>query len=219
MLRFGDPGGRAYTNVGTSQANLLAWWTGSNSFPTAFSVVAGGGRKGGSCLRQGYIGNTGWISKTLDAQATWGISFALKISAYPGFAITMFKLYDGVAMSDQVEIALWSDGTLRATRGGNYLGSTTAFVPINAWTHIEWKVLIHPTAGTVDIRFNGGTVGGLSLTGQNTRTSTNSFANVITFGAYNANQGNINLDFDDIVVYDGQPNDPRVMRVSTRSSG
>jgi hypothetical protein len=206
MFRFGDPGGRMYTNIGASSVNMLALWTtgflGSNG-----GVSAGNGRSGGSSLRfaQANGALAASNSKTLDAQATWGVACALKVSVLVGQATAIIQFVDGASV--QCDLRLNPDGTLTVTRNGTALGSTSGAVTISNYVHIEFKVTIHPTAGTVDVWINGASR--LSLTGQNTRATSNSSANVINLGL--VTQPNISgaytYDFDDIIVYDGQATD------------
>lgn len=75
----------------------------------------------------------------------------------------------------QVTIAIDTTGILSAWRGGpgvgdhynTKLGDTGAPVlTANAWNHVEAKVKIHGSTGTVEVRVNGATV--LALSGQNT---------------------------------------------------
>jgi hypothetical protein len=77
---------------------------------------------------------------------------------------------------------------------------------VGTYTFIEWKVTIHATAGTVDIRVNGVSV--LSLTGQNTRNTVNTAWNVFQLGwadavANTVSSTNRNIDYDDLYVLDG----------------
>jgi hypothetical protein len=207
MFRFGDPGGRMYTTVGTGQANLLAYWT-SVVNGASFSVSAGNGRLGGSSLRISAVGNlTEYrVRKTLDAQSTWGMAFAFRASAIPFGSTQIASVMDVTAA--QLDLKLNPDFTLSITRGGTVLGTSSAALAVNAYSHLEWKVLIHPSVGTIELRKNGVLILG-PLTGLNTRNTANSTANVVTIGADGSGNGNnANWDYDDIIVYDGQTVDP-----------
>jgi hypothetical protein len=203
MFRFGDPGGRGYNAVGTSQVNLLAWWNGSNTTPANFSITSSGGRNGGNSLHFSIAG-AGYISKTLDAQATWGIAFAIKVSAFPsGGAI--FQLID--AGTTQIELRLNTNGTLKVTKNnGTALGTTTTAIAVSTWTHVEWLTTINNSTGTTQIWING--VSALNLTSQNTRNTANNSADQVILGSFvNNSTGTTTVDLDDIIVYDGQSND------------
>jgi hypothetical protein len=150
-LRFFDPGGRIYSAVGTANVNLLAWWANCSTF---VSILAGGGRTVGTCLRFGANSNQ-FLTKTLDSQSTWGVAFALRIAGFPAAGST----YQIVSLRDfgtlQVELRILSDGTMTITRNGTVLGTSTVALSLNVWNHIEWKITIHPSAGVAEMRING----------------------------------------------------------------
>jgi hypothetical protein len=202
MLRFTDPGGRGYNTIGTSQANLLAWWTGTSTGAPSFTIFSGG-RNGGNCLRITTVVAAARVSRTLDVQATWGIAFAINPHAVAG-SNQLFALLDGSSI--QCDLRMNIDGTLTVTRNGTALGSTSAALPMNVWTHVEWKTLIG-SAGTSQVRINGATPAAISYTG-NTQATGNSSANVIQLGN-NVGTPSVTIDFDDVVIYDGQANDPQ----------
>jgi len=79
--------------------------------------------------------------------------------------------------------------------------------------YVEWKVVIHPSAGTVEVRVNGNVVPGLNLTGQNTRASGFSTWTSVVLGTNDNvgsswSGGNLNVDFDDVYVCDGSGSAP-----------
>lgn len=209
MFRFGDPGGRVYTALGTSNVNVLALWTTLVASNGALTVQTGGGRLTGSCLRFSANGNgsaTVYLTKSLDAQATWGCAFALKINnVLPSTTAVLAAFNDGA--TSQVDLRLNADGSLSVTRGGTVLGSTAAgLVGVGAWVHLEFKALIHPSAGTAQVWVAG--VSKLSLTSQNTRASANSSANIWAAGLISGTWGpTLSADVDDAIVYDGQATD------------
>lgn len=75
---------------------------------------------------------------------------------------------DGGATT-QVEINMTAAGFVRAFRGdgGALLGTASSAIPQNTWGYLEVKVHLHPTAGTVDVHWNGNSI--MSLSGVNTR--------------------------------------------------
>lgn len=88
----------------------------------------------------------------------------LPSSALP--SIIQFRNSSNIA---QVTIEVTSTGALQARRGysnGTILGTSNPAITANAWNHIEAKVLVNGSTGTVAIYVNGIEV--LSLTGQNT---------------------------------------------------
>lgn len=197
-FRFGDPGGRMYNAVGSSQINLLALWTGASSNAGNFSITTSGGRTVGNCLTVN-TGSGSFISKTLDAQATWGIAFAIKVTTITASGSQIWAIQD--AGSTQCDLRINSNGTLFVTRAGTTLGTTTTAIPMNTWVHVEWKTLINNTTGTTEVRINGASAG-LSLTSQNTRATANNSANAIILG--NSGFSSMAFNLDDAIVYDGQ---------------
>jgi hypothetical protein len=81
----------------------------------------------------------------------------------------------------QTEVFINSSGTLQAKRNGTNLGSaSTATLSIGAWHYLELGTLIDPAAGWVKVYLDGVLV--INLTGQNTRATSNSYANQLYLG-------------------------------------
>ena len=126
--------------------------------------------------------------------------------------IQLASIRDG--SSPQMSLRLNNDLTLSAVRGahnGTVLGTSTATLTASAFVYIEWKVLIDPSAGTVDVRVNGTSV--LALTAQNTRnTGATQWTGVglgVLDSAFNTwNGGFFNIDYDDLYVLDGSGSAP-----------
>lgn len=81
-------------------------------------------------------------------------------------SIIQFRNSSNVA---QVTIEVTTTGAIQARRGysdGTILGTSNPAITANAWSHIEAKVLVHDSTGTVEVRVNGVVV--LNLTGQDT---------------------------------------------------
>ena len=109
------------------------------------------------------------------AQQTVGMCARVWFDSLPGGALEpgFFRFDDGANVV-HVSISITSTGVLRAYRntpsGGTLLGSTTGpVITSNAWNHIEAKVKISDTVGTVEVRVNGVTV--LNLANQDTANS------------------------------------------------
>ena len=209
MFRFGDPGGRMYANVGTGNANILAHWTSFINNAGNVVVSAGNGRTGGSSLRFQLASFTsGYLTKTLDSQATWGVASGFRHSLINTAQYAIIQLSD--AGTNQIDLRINPDQTLSVTRNGTVLGTSSFSILVNVYYHIELKVLIHPSAGTVELRINGVPRIG-PLTGLNTRNTANSSANQILLGTINqasvTTAGTSQVDFDDIVVWDSQATD------------
>jgi hypothetical protein len=206
MLRHYDPGGRMYTSVGTSNANLLAWWTslGTNA-GSSWSVSAGNGRTTGSSLRcVSASASDQRLFKTLTAQATWGIAFGFRFSALTGVNGGQIAGTRDIT-TNQADLRLNSDGTLAVTRNGTALATSAVALSLNTYYHIEFKVTIGASAA-YEVRLNGVAVIG-PATG-NTQATGNATANGIFIGPLSGSASAYgNMDFDDVVVYDGQATD------------
>lgn len=199
MFRFGEPGGRMY---GTDLSQAAYHWSNPPAGPT-WNLIAGGGRSAGSCL-QAVNGNNTVILKALTAQATWGVALAVKPFGIPAAAIPVASFYDG--LSKQVDFRLNTDLSVSATRAGTVLGATAAgLIPVAGWTHLEFKVLINSTTGTVGLWVNG--VQKLNLTTQNTQATANASATTFALGNDSGVLPGAAWNFDDVVVYDGQATD------------
>ena len=156
------------------------------------TISAGTGRRGAAY----NAGAGGYLTKTLDAQATWIAGIAFKPASLGNGRIFVFT--DGA--STQVDIRLKSDGNFQATRNGTLLGTTTVPISAGVYCYLEMKVKIHSSTGTVDLHVNGVSV--LSLSAQNTQVTGNATANGFYFG--NPDNAISSPLFDDLYVCDGQ---------------
>lgn len=108
-------------------------------------------------------------------KATVGIGAAFWNDALPSSnrARLIYSFRDATN-TEQIELWLQSTGAIEATTGNPVIrvsiGVSTTLVTANAWNHIEAKVHIDSSAGTVEVRLNGVTI--LNLTGKNTNPTT-----------------------------------------------
>jgi hypothetical protein len=121
-------------------------------------------------------------------------------------------LFAVIANSDvQVWFRLNQDGSISAYRSvaggggaGTLLGTTSFVLTLNVWQYLEFKVTIHDSAGTVNIMIDG--VVALSLTGQDTKSSTSSVTDWSAFrlGPIGVAAGTNIIDtrYDDFYVLD-----------------
>jgi hypothetical protein len=111
-----------------------------------------------------------------------------------------------------VYVRLNQDYTLSVLRGahgsGVVLGTTTAVLAAGTFVYVELKVVLHDTAGTVDLRLNNVSV--LSLTSQDTvPTSATAAWNIVALGMQEnitssiTSSGGALTHFDDVYVCDG----------------
>lgn len=158
------------------------------------TISAGNGRRGTNCLR---ITNTlAALTKTLDGQATWIVGFAFGVSSLPGTDLDFLSFLDGGTV--QTDIRLRTDGTLRATRNGTTLATSSNAISNNTLYYIEVKVTISDASGVVELRVNGSSTGWINITGQDTKNTANASANGIKLSGVG-----ISTDFDDYYICDG----------------
>lgn len=87
-----------------------------------------------------------------------GFSANIRCTTYPA-------AYDRAAIiqfleggTSHMDVRVGSDGSLYPTRNGTYISTTTnRQLVLNTWYHFECRVIIHDTAGEVEIRINGET--------------------------------------------------------------
>lgn len=108
--------------------------------------------------------------------ASGGAGFRLWFADLPdGPSGSQILTFLDAANSPQVTLVIDSAGYVKAYRGsgaGTLLGtSSTPVVTANAWNHVEAKLLVSDTVGTVEVRVNGVTK--LTLTSQDTMATLN----------------------------------------------
>lgn len=172
-------------------ADITEKWT-----SRASSIIsAGNGRRGTASLR--LTSNAQNAIKTIDAQGTWVVGFAMKVDSLPASTVPFLQLLD--AGTVQVDVRLVTDGTLRVTRNGTTLGTSTFALSTGQFYYIEFKCVIHNSTGTYEVRVDGSTK--VSGTGADTQNTANATANQISLGAINGST--VTTDFDDLYVCDG----------------
>ena len=185
-------------------ADILPKWTGYSS--AVWGINTTNGRHSSRSLRSSTAGSV--LYKTVAASGAVAIcGFGYRISA---LATThkIIGFYDSIATKDQVYIQLNSNGSIAAYRGSASTGSTpnvgagtllgtSAVGVITAATyhHIETKVLLSDTVGTVTVNVNG--VAALTLTTQDTSTGT-----LVWDTIWMHTNGGGNADWDDLWVCD-----------------
>jgi hypothetical protein len=184
-LRFVD----SFDHYATADLGLK--YSSTASSPT---ISAGNGRRSTACLRMGS--SVGSVTRVLDSQSTWIVGFAFRIPSLPG-GDTSFLLFQD-AGSAQLELVVRADGTLRATRNGTLLGTSSNSLAAATTYYIETKVLVHNSTGTFEVRVNGSSTGWIALTGQDTQNTANATANTIVIEGVVSN-----TDYDDLYICDG----------------
>lgn len=162
-------------------------------------IVSGSGRFGGRSLQIDDDANSGFILKTLDAQQLWGVCFSVQPSGFPSANTVILKVLDAGAV--QLDLRVYSDGTLALTRNGTPLsgGKSVLALSVGAWYFIEVKVKISSSIAAHDCKVNVNNVNWIDVTaGQNAQATADASANAIWLSGTAQN-----CNFDDLVIYDG----------------
>ena len=175
-------------------ADLTEKWTSKTGSPT---ISAATGRRSTASFQVSV--NNRYVRQTLDAQATWILGAAVKMTGLPGSNSTaLLAVWD--AGSLQCDLRVLPDGTLRITRNGTTLGTSVYALSTGVWYYIEFKVLISDTVGTAEVRVDG--LSKLALTSQDTKATANATANQVSVGDSAALVTGA-ADFDDFYACDG----------------
>lgn len=166
----------------------------------------------GKVIQLGTVSFFDSVRKALSTpSATVGVCSRLWLSTLPssGSNPCLIRFNDGANVV-HVSIAVTSTGVIQAWRGtqtfstGTLLGSSSGPVVVaNAWQHIEAKVLISDTVGTVEVRVNGVTV--LTLTNQDTGNSADLTVAQIVLAASSRGDlatQDVTAHFKDFVIWD-----------------
>lgn len=122
-------------------------------------------------------------------------------------------LYEGT--SQQIKIGRDNTGLLTAYRGGTALGNSgTRLIHISDWYFIQLRVVIHPSAGSIELRIQGAPW--ITLTGINTVATANAWVNGWGVGGH--------VRYTNVVIYNESGDEPIIwtpetMIYSDRPSG
>jgi hypothetical protein len=155
-----------------------------------------------------YFGNACSVQylKNFNAQlATIYAGFAIKTVTGGAGAATadciIWAVQDGT--TTQVDLRLTAAGQLYFTRNGTTIGSTSlSALSQGVWYYLEVKVVIHPSAGIAELRINGSGTGWITLSGQNTRSTANTYGTRYWLGGFNLGGTGpcLAMQYDDHVV-------------------
>jgi hypothetical protein len=128
-----------------------------------------------------------FLQRTMSTnEATIFLAFAFYQDNALGGVGTGFNLQLKDGATTQCSVIWQPDGAIVVRlggTGGTVLATFPAAFAQTVWTHFQVRVVIHPTAGTVTIRKNGAASDTFTATGLNTRSSANSYANVIVLSS------------------------------------
>ena len=145
------------------------------------AINGAGGRNSGGGLEFDAVEYVEKLTPT--NPATLMAAGAFKASSL-SVAQDIFKFMDSTSV--QVKIRIRTDGKLEAFRDTTSLGVSVAVVfTAGAFAHLDCKVVIHDTTGSVLVK-SGGTTH-LNLTSQDTKTTANAYATSIRVGGDGTN--------------------------------
>ena len=170
---------------------------------TGGTIIAGALRTGAQGLRTTQNNQNG-PSITLDAQGTWIVGKAIRVSALPvGDRLYCVATVD--AGTVQGCFAINTDGTISVYRGGPLAGalvatSALALLP-NVWYYVEFRHVIDNAAGTLEVRVDGAVW--VTFAGDTQQTA-NATANAILLQTVTNGAGIfVTADHDDLYILDG----------------
>jgi hypothetical protein len=171
-----------------------------------FTINAAAGRNSTAGFRNSGNSNQTPLKKAIPNLGTVIIGFSLDMKgSFPASTTCLLAFRDNTTF--QVTIAIGTDGKVRVYRGniasGTLLGTSTNSISNTGHHYVEVKVKIDPSVGTVEFRYDN--VALIALTGQNTRTSANSFATNILFCSVEDGTTSYSLsacDIDDLYICD-----------------
>jgi hypothetical protein len=140
-------------------------WTGTG-IATNFRKITDTASGTGAAARQ--AGSVS-IAHTFPATATLVFGVRFRLGGHPSVTKTLIEFAQGGTR--QYYVRLLANGAFDFVADGVVLGTSTFVMPVNTWTYMELKVLVHDSAGTVELRFNGNTTPDINLTSQDTQTT------------------------------------------------
>jgi len=183
------------------------WSSRSADTGNTTAINATGGRHSSASFRcvKVSLNRSMWTKLLVPTGNICVMGVAYKIASATTQPIQMMTIFS--SGGGQVTLRVNADLTVSMMRGGTVLGTSGISLAVATFTYVEMKVTISPTVGTVDVRFNGVLVPGLSgLTGLNTANVGGSTWSGIALNEYDDSALGIvgtTLDYDDFYVLDG----------------
>jgi len=170
-------------------ADLALKWNTVNGTPT---INAAGGRNSGGGVE---FNASEYLEKTVSGTpATLIVAGAFKASSL-SVSQDIIRFMDST--STQVKIRIRTDGKVEAFRDTTSLGVSAAVVfTAGAFAHLDCKVTINDTTGSVLVKSGG--VTHLNLTSQDTKTTTNAYVTSVRVGG----DGTNTVTCDDLYILD-----------------
>lgn len=181
------------------------------------SVQTTNHRSGARCWQGGDAFGSNWFRRRLPNRATRVIAGVFRPTSLTD--CLLFGMADGTVenfgANGQINVRLNADGTLDVYRAGSswwgnagtLLGTTTnAIATVNAYHHLELVATINNTTGSVDLYVDLDPTPWLSLSGINTRSTSNNWSDCI--GISGGPGGGSGFRWDDVYTADSRMSFP-----------
>ncbi|NCC03457.1 MAG: hypothetical protein EOM37_05340 [Proteobacteria bacterium] len=170
-----------------------------NEASSASYIAPDIGRRSGSNAVRLYS-TSGYLTKTLDEQATWIVGAAFKMAAMPSGNAAIFQFRDNTGNA-QASLCVTSGGSLsllRGTTSGTVLATSAGALVAGAWNFIEGRLTIADSGGLFEVRVNGEVWA--TYTGDTKYSSTLATANSIRISGF---PSAVQVWYDDLYICDG----------------
>ena len=143
--------------VGTTPNNTILQ-TGMWNFKNAALVQDQTGRDG-TGISVEFGGNNAYIGRNIGADQSantciFGLAYYKDLAAFVnGNILRIFRDTGGI--NEQLSLYVTSGGLIQVRRNTTVLATGSTALSINTWYYIEFKFLVHNSAGTIHVKLNG----------------------------------------------------------------
>ena len=185
----------------TNRAGMFERYS-SVVLPGAYTPAAG--RHFGHAAKGDPTGVT-FVTPPLEAHTTWVVGFALR-AREPQDLSELCSIMTGSDTAGQVSLKLWKFGAnnfkLRVYRGATLLVTSATIVGSSStFNYIEWKVTIHGSTGSTEIKVNEVSSTAGLVTGLNTANQGGTTGDRVRFSLLP--DAGFNVDIDDLYIANG----------------
>ena len=144
--------------------------------------------------------STGELWRAVPATTTVICGFAVMYTNnYPGFPASLLAVSGDNAATDHISVVTGDTMNTLWVRRGNTTLFTATNIAVNVWHHLELKVTISGTTGSVELRIDGVSVG--TFSGNTKNGGTNSSIDTVKLGG-SGNNTSITISRDDLYILD-----------------
>lgn len=171
--------------------------TGEYSSSNNITISAGQGRRSTDAML--IDGSQDHAQKDLPSSLS-ELYAAMAVKCTDAQAGTLITFASGA--TEQVRISANADGSIEAFRGSTSLGaSSPGLFAQGVYFHIQIRVVIHDSAGVVQVRIDGSASESLSLTGADTNDAGGGVCSAVRIGSISG-RGSRDAYIDDFVIWD-----------------